>query len=259
MFRMYLDETGTHDLGHVHQEAHRYFSLTGVILDLEDIREGVTRNLNVLKNDLFSPDPDEPLILHRKSIMERRARFSVLRDDVLNLEFCERLISFIEDTSFTTITAVVDKKAILGMDHWHEKNPYHYCLEILVEKFVQWLCRTNSVGDVLAERRGKKEDKALCEVYLRVISKGTRFIGTETFSGALTAKKLKMRRKEENITGLQIADLIAHPSYLYVRDSVGHSVDIRGLAPRIIRILKDTKYDRSSTGKISGYGIKYIP
>ena len=129
----------------------------------------------------------------------------------------------------------------------------------MLEKYVQWLERNNAKGDALAERRGPIEDKALFNAYLEVCENGYDYISSERIRNSLTAKKLKMRHKKENITGLQIVDLLANPAYRYVRHTKGHEVRLEGMTKTITDILVRQKFDRSATGKIEGYGIKYLP
>lgn len=149
-------------------------------------------------------------------------------------------------------------KSYVEKHHWKEKNPYHYCFEVIVEKYAQWLERNNVVGDTLAERRGKADDKALEEEYLRVIQQGTQFVSAENIRKNIVAEKLKMRHKNENISGLQLVDLIANPAYRYIRKQQKHDVKLIGLTKTITDILVYDKFDRSSRGKIDGYGIKYL-
>ena len=76
-----------------------------------------------------------------------------------------------------------------------------------------WLSEHNSHGDVLAELRGGKEDRRLKGSFERVCEKGSDFIKPEQFAARLTNRQLKVKNKSNNIAGLQIADLLAHPSY----------------------------------------------
>jgi hypothetical protein len=76
-----------------------------------------------------------------------------------------------------------------------------------------WLRAKNAMGDVMAESRGKKEDMRLKDSFERIYTRGTDYMKPEQFTACLTSKKLKVKTKSNNIAGLQIADLIAHPSF----------------------------------------------
>jgi hypothetical protein len=89
---------------------------------------------------------------------------------------------------------------------------------------------------------------------------GTEFVNGERFSGCLTSKQLKVKPKTNNIAGLQIADLLAHPSQRYGLKSQKKIADEREVfGDKIAAILVRSKYYRSSAGKIDGYGIKVLP
>jgi len=135
-------------------------------------------------------------------------------------------------------------------------------MEIIVEKYVQWLERQNACGDLMPEKRHGKKDTALQTAYEGILANGTHFIkDTDRIAASLPGTKLKFRAKHENIPGLQLCDLIAHPSYMYVRRQQGHDISYGPFAQKIIPILVAQKYDRSpwNNSKINGYGIKYLP
>jgi len=91
-------------------------------------------------------------------------------------------------------------------------DPYHYCLELPLEQFYFFLVRHNGVGDVMAESRGGKENQRLMDSYTRLCERGTHYITAEQLQDVLTSRQLKVRQKTLNITGPQLADLLARPS-----------------------------------------------
>jgi len=107
--------------------------------------------------------------------------------------------------------------------------------------------------------RGRK-DEELQRAFASVLENGSDYVNDRRIRAAIPSNTLKFRAKEENITGLQICDLIAHPSHMFVRQQQGHQVILGPFAQKIIPILKKKKYDRSPwSGNISGYGTKYLP
>ena len=73
----------------------------------------------------------------------------------------------------------------------------------------------------------------------------------DQFRKALTSSQLKVKPKANNISGLQIADLLAHPSRNEILGE--HGLLTRELAPfakRVIEILQ-RKYDQQG-GRIFG-------
>jgi hypothetical protein len=134
-------------------------------------------------------------------------------------------------------------------------DPYHYCLAILMERFTFWLNRQRAQGDVMSESRGGKEDMRLKGSFLRLLERGTDFVGPEQFKNVLTSQHLKVRPKSANVAGLQLTDLIAHPSRNEILSEQG--LLGRPLAPfaqRIVELLRD-KYDQEG-GRV--YGRKFV-
>jgi hypothetical protein len=122
---------------------------------------------------------------------------------------------------------------------------------VLLERFVFFISRTNHQGDVMAESRGGKEDMRLKASFARLWEQGTDYVAPEQFQKALTRKQLKVKQKQNNISGLQLADLLAHPS----RNEILHEQKLLGkdLAPfakQVIEILQK-KYDQRG-GRIFG-------
>ena len=73
-----MDEVGNSDLGASHDPNHRYLSLTGVILELEYVAQAVFPALEDLKQRYFGSHPDDPVILHRKELVNKKPPFESL-------------------------------------------------------------------------------------------------------------------------------------------------------------------------------------
>lgn len=259
MFRLYIDEVGTDDLTALDKDNHRYLSLTGVAIDLEHVDVFLNPEVRKIKNEIFDVDPDEVVHLHRSDIVRRKKVFGQLNQNDKRSKFDEMIMQLFRDAKFTAITVLIDKLEMTHQKHWENNHPYHYLLEILVEKFVQFLERNGSTGDIMPEARRGKKDRALQIEFSRIWHEGTRFKSSESVQQRLPAKSLKFRQKQDNISGLQLCDLIAHASHMYVRETQGHSVALGEFGKAVRDILVQEKYDRSYSGKILGYGYKYCP
>ncbi len=124
--------------------------------------------------------------------------------------------------------------------------PTHYCLQVLLERYCLFLGRQESRGDVLAESRGGKEDRRLKASFARLWENGTDYLKPQDLQERLTSKQLKIKTKANNIAGLQLADLLAHPSRNEILEE--HQLLEREIAPfarRVIPILAE-KYDRKA-------------
>jgi hypothetical protein len=157
------------------------------------------------------------------------------------------------------ITAVIDKLEHCERYHLWQYHPYHYCQAVLVERYVASLAAVGKTGDVLAESRGTRDDRELSAAYQSIYSSGSGAVPKDLFEKHLTSKELKLKRKVDNIAGLQVADLIAHPSFkatLARRNGQELPSDFGG---QIAKILEEDKYRCSPEGKIEGWGRKWLP
>ena len=259
-YRLYLDEVGTDDLTHVSDERHRYLSLNAVIIEQGHCRDHAIPNMAKFKSDIFKHDPEEPVILHRSDIIYKNGPFGILAEDATRAKFDAGLLTYLRTTQYSVITAVIDKLGMMNQGHWENKHPYHYLMEIIVEKYTQWLERhNNSTGDIMPEKRRGPKDPALQKAFEEVRRAGTHFVSSDRIRSRIPSGELKFRGKRENVAGLQICDLFAHPSQCHVRIGQGHQITPGVFARQMIGLLTELKYDRSNGGTIRGYGTKYLP
>jgi hypothetical protein len=156
---------------------------------------------------------------------------------------------------YTVITVCLDKKKHKEMYTVWRYDPYHYCLAILLERFNFCLNRREGQGDVMAESRGGKEDRRLKDSFARLWSQGTEYVRPEQLQRAFTSKQLKVKPKSLNVSGLQLADLIAHPSRSEILDENGLlGRPLGAFAKEVIEILKE-KYDQAGDRV---FGKKYL-
>jgi len=254
-YRMYVDEVGNSDLDSSSNPLHRFLSLTGVIIDLSYVRETLYPDIEKVKEDFFHSHPDDPIILHRKDILNARPPFESLRDEKTREKFDKTILKLLSSWEYTVISVCLDKKSHKETYSVWRYDPYHYCLALLLERYTFFLEQNGAVGDVMAESRGGKEDRRLKDSFLNLWNEGTDYIEASRFHHVLTSKQLKVKPKSNNISGLQLADLIAHPSRNEILDDVG--LLGRPLPPfgtKVLQILQE-KYYRHD-GKI--FGKKFI-
>lgn len=246
-YRMYIDEVGNPDLGSSENPLHRFLSLTGVIIDMGYVSRVLHPQMETLKSEYFGSHPDDPVIFHRKEILNAKHPFDVLRDSEIRNRFDRDILAFIELWEYTVISVCLDKKSHKETYQVWRYDPYHYCLEMILERFTFFLEQKMAKGDVMAESRGGKEDMRLKKSFSRLWEEGTEYMSPERFHGVLTSKQLKVKPKANNISGLQLADLIAHPS----RNEILCENELldRPLPPfgmKIIAILKNKYYQRGN-------------
>jgi hypothetical protein len=135
----------------------------------------------------------------------------VLQDERRRAAFDESVVQLIRDAPVTLIGVTIDKFSHGAKKYRMLTHAYHYCLAAMLERYCGLLGFLGGVGDVLAEARGKTEDRALQSEYRSIWENGTAYISSDRAQKALTTRELKVKPKTLNVAGLQIADLLAHP------------------------------------------------
>jgi len=258
-YRLYIDEVGNSDLRSSEDPNHRYLSLTGVLFRLDYVDSAVFPRLEALKRQFFGSHADDAVVLHRSELVNQKPPFQALRDIAIRKEFDAEMLRFLGELEYTVFTVVLDKLEHQRRYSVWRYDPYHYCLHVILERYVMWLERRKFTGDVLAESRGGKEDRRLKESFEGIWESGSDFVEAKRFQQQLTSRQLKVKLKANNIAGLQIADLIAHPSFracMALREGRPLAENFGG---RVAGILEQSKYDRNPNGRIDGWGRKWLP
>lgn len=257
-YRIYIDEVGNSDLKSSVDPNNRYLSLTGVIFELNYIKEFITPSVENLKQKFFGSHPDEPIILHRKELVNKKYPFKQLKNPIIENDFNNELLSLLKNFDYTIITIVIDKLEHKNKYKVWKYDAYHYCLAVMVERFYKFLNSRYSVGDVMIESRGATEDKRLKKSYTKIFNEGTDYIRSDLFQKTLTSKELKVKPKSANISGLQIADLVAYPARQYVFDVFNiEKKEKATFNDKIIEVIKAKFLNIQGTTK--GWGIKFLP
>jgi hypothetical protein len=283
VYRLYIDESGDHTYGrketapfiikhgeekhflgdidiypHLEKIDKRYLGLTGCIFGLDYYRDRFGPTMDAFKRDFF--DPDEQVVLHAKEIMQRQGPFHVLRNAGTAQRFDAGIIDLIANGEYTVINVVIDKKNHIesyGERAWH---PYHYCLANMLTRYCFFLQSRRARGDVLAESRGKTEDFELKRVYSAIYDKGNRFKSARFFQQFLTSKEVKLKRKEKNVAGLQLADILAHPlkKYTLLQRGLLNEPDETIFWLRVVEAARVKLDRREKDDRIEGYGLVFI-
>lgn len=259
MYRLYVDEVGTDVMSDLSKIDNRFLSLTGVAMTINEARDSLTPKFDWIKAHIFDHDADDPVIFHRRKIVQRKGVYGVLNDDRKRALFDKALLRSMKVCDYKVITVVIDKMAALEKSKWKEKHPYHYLMQILTEKYARFLDRVNDFGDIMPEGRMGKKDALLQEAYEQVRLSGNYYYSPTQIRHRIPSDNLKIRYKRDNIAGLQLADLIAHPSHMALLDQQKQPVNLGKFAIAVNDVLVATKYDRSSSGRIDGYGRKILP
>lgn len=258
-YRLFIDETGTQTLKKAHED--RFLCLMGVIM-LQQAHDRVFAPLFTdLKTDLFGHSAESPVIFHRREMVRGEAPFRALKDDpFFAMEFERRWLKLIDQTHFLAIAGAIDKDAHKQKYIVWQHDPYHYCLEILVERFVKWLTRHNFVGDVVIEARTKFADKRLKRAYRRLYEHGNNAVSPEQVQRCLLSRELKFHSKADDVAAIQLADSLAHPTLRYMKTVHLNQAPASGFGARLVDLLLESKLARQpKAGLIEGWGLKWLP
>lgn len=258
-YRMYVDEVGNVDMKSSMHPNERYLSLTGVIIELEHVADVLSPRLEALKKKHLGSHPDDPIVLHRQEMRQKKPPFAALQDPIVCTAFDAELMTLVIDVDYVVVTAVIDKLEHLNRYGQWANEPYHYCLEVLIERYVLWLGAKGGRGDVMAESRGGREDRQLKAVYSRIHTRGTYYVKAGVIQADLTSRELKIKPKAANVAGLQFADVIAYPSHQATIRRRNNEALPTSFSGQIAQVLEATKYRRSYANRIDGWGRVFLP
>lgn len=111
----------------------------------------------------------------------------------------------------------------------------------------------------MVEWRGVKPNRKLEAAYSYIYRNGTDSMKPIRFQQRLSSSQLKIQKKEANIAGLQLADLLANPAS---RDLICKKKEEEMQQPfgrQIMQILYAAKYHRNRAGQVRGCGTKILP
>ena len=211
-YRMYVDESGDDVMDPAKWSSPEscYLGLTGVVIASETYRTLTHPGFYALKQDFFPYDPDEPVILVRNRIANKLGPFGVLANPEVAALWEQRIIGSLGMHVSQIFAVVIDKQAHRDQHGPAAPNAYSYCAVALTEKYGQWLSESGGVGDIMFESRGGREDMELKTAFNQFMVNGP----PETLASRqpISSAQIKLKPKTANITGLQLADLVAYPA-----------------------------------------------
>lgn len=199
---VYVDESGDHSLASIDAD-YPVFVLALCVFHKRHYSEKIIPAVEKLKFNYFGHDS---VVLHENEIRKQKGQFAFLSHLPLRTEFMGRLTSIMDASNFILISCVVDK-ARLPRGAGAASNPYHVALGICLESLRNFLVEKQQdqrQTHVVVECRGKKEDSELELEFRRICdgdNPGNRHLPFE----------IVFADKKTNLTGLQLADLVARP------------------------------------------------
>lgn len=206
---VYVDESGDHSLASIDRD-YPVFVLALCIFHKRHYAEKIIPAVEKLKFNYFGHDS---VVLHEHEIRKQKGDFAFLSHRPTRDEFIAQLSSIMGASNFILVSCVVDKTR-LTRSEGASSNPYHIALGICLETLREFLTEKGQDAlktHVVVECRGKKEDSELELEFRRICDGSNPTNRTLPFDVVFADKKT-------NLTGLQLADLVARPVGLnYIR------------------------------------------
>lgn len=205
-FVAFFDECGDHSMEKIDRDF-PLFVLALVVIERAAYRDQALAEFNRFKLRYFS---HEGVNLHSRDIRLATAPFSLLLNPTVRPQFMGELSDMMERLPFTLFISAIHKQAHQQQRGSDAENPYELALAFALEPLAHFL---DTVGEahlpIVAEARGKREDNSLEQVFRRIMAHGTEAVNAERFKRLDCP--LSFQSKKNNIVGVQIADLCAHP------------------------------------------------
>lgn len=202
---LFLDESGDHSLDVIDPQ-YPLFVLGGIIVDVEYAKGEMAEKVNAFKRELFGT---EEVILHTADMVRNRKGFEQMAHPEIRERFYRKLNALLAELKFQIVACAIRKYDHLSRYGFTALDPYHLALEVLVERFCYAIGDTRDGGVVVAERRDRILDRQLRLAWLTLKTRGTRYVKAVQVTNRV--RGLALRGKQDNLAGLQVADLVVTP------------------------------------------------
>jgi hypothetical protein len=244
---LYIDESGDHTYRQLADLSKKYLGLTGVLIKKTDYDPHIPEALERLKRTFFTYDPDIPPILVRQDVISRKKWFGILRDPQINAKWETAVLAFYAGLPAQIFTVVIDKKTHFQRFATGAWNPYSYSMAVLLNRVRGYLKLHGATADVMPESRGQTEDSELLTAYVELRTNSSIYGKAGDYQAAFPRDRLLFRRKDHNVAGLQLADLVAADQKLLTvqeaKRTMPHPIGPFG-----------QRLNRAVAGKVNRYG-----
>jgi Protein of unknown function (DUF3800) len=239
---LFLDESGDHNLSKIDPQ-YPLFVLGGVIVDRAYAEGEMTQRMNDFKQHVFGRTD---IVLHTAEITRNQNAFAPLQNKDFRAFFYQELNHLMRSLQYTVIACAIHKDKHLSQYGVAALDPYLMSLDIIVERF-GFEIGTAAKGVIVAEQRDDTLNQQLELAWLNLKVQGTRFLSASEVRRRFTG--LSLRGKQDNIAGLQLADLVVSP--------IGRHV-LGKPEKEDFQIIRQ-KLRKNSRGVYDGYGLIVLP
>lgn len=214
MYYLFIDESGDHSLKSINADF-PVFVLCGVLIESKEYLI-IDQKVKDLKKSIWD---DKKVIFHSTDIRKKRNEFVKLIDEGIYKQFLHGLNTIMSESKYTVIASCVDKDKFVKAYGKLVTNAYSVCLSFIIERTVFFLDDVPAdlrKLQICIEGRGKKEDGSLRSDFDKVCARGTTYVNAKRIKDI--GADIHFRLKKDDITGLQISDLVAYPIARYILD-----------------------------------------
>ena len=209
-FIAFLDECGDHSLTKIDQDF-PIFVLSLVLVNRGEYVSKIVPGLNGLKLRYWD---HEGVNLHSSDIRKKFGPFTILQDPKRRVRFMSEMTDLMANLPYSLFIVCIQKDRLCKR-YVEAENPYELALKFVLERLVFWMEENNQIDlPIIAEARGRNEDKALEAAFHDLTTHGTRYVSEGRFQAR--SFSVQFHNKLKNIAGIQLADLCAHPSARHV-------------------------------------------
>lgn len=196
---IFADESCDHGITTINPE-NPIFLLAFCIFRKIDYISMVKQAVSKFKMDFWGHDL---VVLHNHEIRKSTGEFAFLFNEELRSIFLHSLNEMIKNIPFWIAATAIDKRDLSCYPD--SSNPYLLALGSCLEQSLDFLHKKQQLQrltHIIVESRGKPEDQNLGKAFEQ--------IATQRFPERYPLS-MRFANKQTNSSGLQIADLVAHP------------------------------------------------
>lgn len=204
----FIDESGDHNLElEKLDNQFNVFVLAAVIFKVKDYSQ-FDSDFRKLKRRLFG---DENYIVHTAEINRPSKASDPRTSQFVNREFREKFYNsinkLIDNSLFKIASCAIRKEKMINRYGSNAEDPYAFCFENILNRIL-FEC-DGKACKIYPEKRTHTEDVKLELNLLKMKTTGTQFFRGAEVGGMI--EEFALKDKKENISGLQLADLIVTP------------------------------------------------
>jgi hypothetical protein len=246
---MYLDESGDHNLNPRRiNPLYPVFVLGGVIVDRAYLRTAIAPEMREFKLRHFGHDD---VVLHTVDMGKGRGEYGFLANPAKRAAFYADLNKLLQELDYKVVACVFEKPRYIAQ-YATPVDPYHYGLEILIERFCKELGQEEDAGFICAEKRNPGLDAELLAAWEGLLTSGagTGYARSEEIGAKVI--DLVLKDKKPHLVGLQLADLVITP--------IGrHKAGMPAKPDQVQWTVVESKLRRSLGGRYDGWGLIVRP